>query len=121
MDNRLDILPNGKRARALLETDLEDVAEAIVLQRIGEANASQCLYKDRMCVRFKGLATDIYILADDWLKILPYVRDGAFSGGLVPTAGMWHAPPNRPREPSSPYHQLYLQTLGTLRGIFTTT
>jgi hypothetical protein len=111
---------NGQRPEALKQTDLPNLARAIVAYMRHLDIAVHAGYvRNTSYVRFQGDKGSFQVLVrgDDWAKIVPYLKDGTFS------------PPPEPLKPwgeglaslanidtyDAPYYQM---VLGVLSGLF---
>lgn len=120
MDNRLGLV-FGKRPSRLRRQDLPTVAMAITTYVRGYPVAAGPLTTETVHVMtFKSDLFEVAVLWDDWMKIDPYVRDGAFSPTLFPvSAGYQLSDPRVTINPSMVRSDpLYKRVLNVLTLLF---
>lgn len=123
MDERLSLYGDQRRLLPLRKTDLPNLALAIVAYQRRQAQVWHGTTRGVTWVRLFSTdgRLDAYVRADDWEKILPYLRDGAWNPMVVavPDTGFLH--PERALDiPSLPVNDraLYARVLGDLEREF---
>jgi hypothetical protein len=116
MDERLGIIA-GVRPGRLLRSHLPDVARAIVQFSTGSTQVAREFLNGLEYVRFDG-ATTVVVLAEDWDRILPYIRDGYFMSSCWPTPRVVTTGRDDPSLEASPNRALYDRVLATLQVLF---
>lgn len=118
MDARLARIA-GVRPGRLLQSNLPDVAKAIVLHLTGGTDVVRDFQGGLEYVRFTGQVS-VVVLASDWDLVLPYLRDGYFEPSIYPTPRTVVRDPMRddPTLETSPYRALYDRTLSKLQELF---
>ncbi len=84
MDQRL---LGNPRPHALRKNDTPALARAIVAVQRGRAIVGRCAVQGTDCILFEDKRTHIklLVLAQDWLKVVPYLSDGTFDPLVIPT------------------------------------
>lgn len=85
MDARLRLV-DGRRLSRLRRDDLADVAKAICGYERGLVWVERVYSKYRAYYRFRAKGFLVRILASDYAKILPYIKDGTLDPAQYPMA-----------------------------------
>lgn len=123
MDQRL-LSANGLRPHRITRNEVPALARAIVACMRGMAAVDKHIVQDTACIRLHNEAAGINILvrADDWSKVIPYLKDGSFDTNLYPIVEQTVLNPNTRFDPSVLEVQdpeLYNRVLVVLRKLFT--
>lgn len=102
MDNRLQDA-YGLRPHRLTKNDAPVLARAILAFQRRQALVDKHVVQDTACIRIHNEAAGINILvrADDWVKVVPYLKDGTFDTTLIPVEDPVVLNPNRFRDVST--------------------
>ena len=118
MDSRLDLLTAGKRLGQQRLPDLPALASAIVAQLHGEPMSVLVFSEsDPPIVRLLSNTFEVVVLASDWRKIMPFLKDGSFNPYLYPIATTPQSENNTPTSPDG-VDPLYTRVLGVLQMLF---
>lgn len=114
MDARF--LINGRQVNHLFADDLPIVAKALVAVIRNRGRVAVDFVNNVSVVHLSGLDFDLFLRGDDWVKLLPYMTDGALNPISLATAravGVWDAGVIDIVDPD-----LYRRTLGLLQTLF---
>lgn len=118
MDHRLFRI-NGLRPHRLTKHDLPSLAKAMVAYMRKEASLEKHFVQNIACIHFCGVGINILVRSDDWVKVIPYLRDGTFDAIVTPV------PRARMRTPLSEANMadvyssdMYYRILHTLDPLF---
>jgi hypothetical protein len=122
LDNRLFKIET--RPGPQLQQDLPLLARALVAVFRKKGHAKVGRTKNIDWVRLETSEYHVQVLASDWAKILPFIKDETFNQAIVKSQidSVWidpltsHAPPLIDRTD----RQYYLRVLGILQGLFPT-
>lgn len=114
MDNRLFNLTNQRPVESR-KSDLMRLSRALVALFRGNAHYKVGYAKNLGYVHIQGLGVDVQILASDWAKIEPVIKDGTLSREMSKKRAIY-SQPNISRDVSGEdqpyvqamYHTLYL-------------
>jgi len=124
MDERLTLL-DGHRVGSLRKEDLPELSLVILDVLRGRGAANTLLSCGSEYIVLKSRTAKVYVLREDWLKVLPEIQQGAFDTLLNPvTPSRGYLDPVTEREGSLMDHAdkpLYERILTTLQGFFTET
>lgn len=85
MDERLSYQLDRRKISHLRQENLPEVALAIVAAARGQCSAARTVYRGTSVVEFHAPGVlHVTILASDWARIHPYVKEGYFNPLLVP-------------------------------------
>jgi hypothetical protein len=121
VDNRLFQIW-GLRPANLRKEDLPEVARAIVSLYRRKAQVTTGITKNVSYVLITGRGLKVQVLAEDWAKIMPFIKDGTFDQTVLRSEQ-----DNAWIDPKTAYdistldqvdRQYYLRILGTLQGLF---
>jgi len=88
MDQRLKFLPGMHRPHRLTRNETPDLARAIVGFLRGQVACERGISGGVGYVWLHGdSGHNITVRYDDWVKIVPYLKDGSFDPTLVPVPG----------------------------------
>ena len=85
MDQRLFQI-QGLRPHRLTKHDLPALAKAMVAYMRKEASLEKFFVQNVACIHFWGVGINVLVRSDDWVKIVPYLKDGTFDSIVVPVA-----------------------------------
>lgn len=85
MDERISLFANGRRLLPLRKPDLPNLALAIVAYQRRQAQVWRGQTQEVGWIRLfsNDGRLDVYVRADDWTKILPYLGDGRWNPAVV--------------------------------------
>lgn len=85
MDQRL-FRVFSHRPHRLTRNEVPDLAKAIVAFIRGRARVERLVVQDVACIRIFNLAAglDVNVRGDDWVKVIPYLKDGSWDTSLFP-------------------------------------
>lgn len=85
MDQRLFQI-QGLRPERLTKHDLPALAKAMVAYMRKQANLNKFFVQNVGCIHFYGPGTNVLVRADDWVKVVPFLKDGTFDAIVVPVS-----------------------------------
>lgn len=118
MDNRLSSIGTARPGR-VRKQDIPDLASALVGYWKGKGVLDAGSSKNVAYVRLHGANFDVLVTREDWVKVLPYLRDGTLGPWLFPSPSVGVMDPTKSvtgQDFGDPY--LYLRTFTTLSQIF---
>lgn len=83
MDQRLFYV-GGRRPERLTRNETPDLARAMVAFMRRKASIDRPVVLGLGCVRIYGPGINVLVRADDWIKIVPYLKDGSFDWTVLP-------------------------------------
>jgi hypothetical protein len=83
MDQRLFRI-HGTRPQRLTKQDLPQLAKAMVAYMRKEASVERAFAQNIAYVRFSGVGINVLVRSEDWVKVVPYLRDGTFNAIITP-------------------------------------
>lgn len=85
MDQRLFRI-GGLRPHRLTKQDVPTLAKAMVAVIRGQASIYRHVIRDIHCLRFSGTSIDLLVRSEDWVKVLPFLKDGTLDPLVVPVS-----------------------------------
>lgn len=82
MDQRLSRVA-GLRPERLTPHELPGLARAMIAYVYKQVRLTHVLIQGVTCVRFYGPSTNFLVRQDDWIKVVPYLKDGSFDNLTV--------------------------------------
>ncbi len=120
MDARLSRYLDGRLVK-LRRSDVPLVAKAIVGHIRGQYQASRSFVHNTGIIRIWGGDLEVVVRAEDWEKIIPYLRDGYFNPQLFPTNPLYTTSSKVHMDPATldlDDPELYQRVLGVLETLF---
>jgi len=119
VDERLDLL-NHRQVANLTWDDAPYVAKAIVACIRGKSIANPVYLNNVSMVHMQGTGINVYVLGEDWLKIVPYLADGTLNPNIVAYPIIGGDPKLDISTIDLQDLTLYQRVVGMLRGLFPT-
>jgi len=85
MDQRLFRI-GGSRPQRLTKQDLPTLARAMVAVIRKQAQLHRYAVRDVHCIQFSGPGIDLLVRSEDWVKVLPFLKDGTFDPLILPVS-----------------------------------
>lgn len=85
MDQRLFSIA-GLRPQKLTREDLPALATAMVGAVRHRITIDSHVINDVPCIRFFGPGVNVLVRGDDWIKVVPYLKDNSFDVTIIPVA-----------------------------------
>jgi hypothetical protein len=102
VDERLNIVGHGQLMNLTLD-DVPWLTRAFISLMNGQGSSASYQIKNVSVVHLTGPNFNVYLRAEDWLKIAPYLADGTFSLDVL-----------------APDADVYNKVYGVLSSLFTT-
>ncbi len=123
MDERLSLFGKAQRLQPLRRPDLPNLARAIVAYQRKQAQVWRGMTREVAWVRLftNDGRLDVYVRADDWAKIFPYLGNGDWNPTIVPVPKTGDLSPPRATEGAfltGPEQALYDRVLADLQREF---
>jgi hypothetical protein len=83
VDQRLFFV-NGRRPERLTRNETPDLARAMVAFLRGKAKIDRTVVCNVACVRIYGPGINSLVRGDDWINLVPYLKDNSFDWTILP-------------------------------------
>jgi hypothetical protein len=118
MDQRLFRI-HGLRPHRLTKHDLPSLAKAMVAYMRKEATLEKYFVQNVACIHFSGVGINVLVRSDDWVKVLPYLKDGTFDAIVTPVPKVRMRVPLSEANMADVYgSDMYYRILHTLDPLF---
>jgi len=112
----------GVRPHRLTKNEIPALTRAILAFQRRQASVGKYVLQGTACIRiYNEAGINVMVRADDWAKIVPYLRDGTFNPNVVPVPSPSVMHPNQYRDVSvldQNEPELYLRIYAVLLRLF---